>query len=93
MNFEVPLHCYLSYGIEEDKDEIDEIPEPEDGLVDVERVVHVAIDEAWRVHEGDEGKLFLLRRRDLGGEVIHHACNDKGVISFGAKIVGEVMDI
>ena len=43
-------------------------------MVDVKRVLHVAVDQARRVDERHQAELLLLRRRDLGVEVVGDTC-------------------
>ena len=53
---------YLPDGVEEDEDEVNEVAEPQECAVHVERVVHVAVDEPWRVDKRDQRKFLLFRR-------------------------------
>lgn len=50
------------------------LTEPEDGFVDVEGILHVAVDEAGRVDKGHQAELFLFRRRDFRVEIVDHSC-------------------
>ena len=52
-----------------------QIPEPQDGLVDVERVVHVAVYQPRRVDEGNQRELFGFGCRHLGVNVINQPSN------------------
>ena len=63
----------LADRIKEHEDEVYEVSQPQYGLVDVERVVHVAVDQSGGIDEGDQRELLLLRGGDLRGEVIHDA--------------------
>ena len=73
LSFFLSFFLYLSDRIEEDKDEIDEIAEPEHCLVDIERIVHVSVHETRSVHKGHQGELLLLRGRNLRRDVVHHS--------------------
>ena len=61
LNIEPKLECRRSY----------QIPEPQDSLVDVERVVHVAVYQPRRVDEGNQRELFGFGCRHLGVDVIN----------------------
>ena len=67
---EGPLTQSLSYRVEEDKDEITELRQPENALVDIEWVAHVSVHQTRRVDEGDQGELFLFRCGDLSGQIV-----------------------
>ncbi len=53
-------HHYLSNWIEEHKDEVNEVPQPEDCLVDIEWIVHVSIHQPRGVHERHKWEPLLL---------------------------------
>ena len=48
-----------------------QVSKPEDGLVDIEWIVHVSIDQSRGVDESDERELLGLGRRDLGVDVVN----------------------
>ena len=59
-NYISVFYIYLSDGIEENKDEVDQVAEPEDGLVDIEWVIHVAVDQTRCVDKCHQRELLLL---------------------------------
>ena len=48
-----------------------QVSQPEDGLVDIEWIVHVSVDQSRGVDESDERELLGLGRRDLGVDVVN----------------------
>ena len=50
-----------------------QVSKPEDGLVDIEWIVHVSVDQSRGVDESDERELLGLGRRDLGVDVVNQA--------------------
>ena len=60
----------LSDGVKVNKYQIGYVAEPQDGIVDIERILHVAVHQAWRVNECDQAEILLLGRGDLRADVI-----------------------
>ena len=67
-----------------------QIPEPQDSLVDVERVVHVAVYQPRRVDEGNQRELFGFGCRHLGVDVINQPVELGQRLEVRVKVEGGV---
>ena len=80
----------LSDRIEEDKNEVGNVAEPENGRVHVERILHVAVDETGRVDERHQAELLLLARRDLRAHVVQAVLDVHEAFHLRVQVNGRV---
>jgi hypothetical protein len=74
-NVECALTQCLTDRVEVDEDEVGNVAEPQDGVVHVEWVLHVAVDEARRIDERDQVEVLLLAGCDLCVDIVQAAVN------------------
>ena len=80
----------LTNGVEEDKDQVTEIREPENGFIDIKWIAHVSIHKSWSVYKGDQGELLLLGRGDLGGQIVHQVGHGGQGLEVWVQVEGGV---
>ena len=74
-NVEGPLAQGLANRVKVNKDQVANVAEPEYGVVDIERILHVAVNKSWRVYERDQVEVLLLGGCDLGVDIVQAAVN------------------
>jgi len=74
-NVEGPLAQGLANRVKVNKDQVTNVAEPEYGVVDIERILHVTVNKSWRVYERDQVEVLLLGGCDLGVDIVQTAVN------------------